>query len=199
MLCTNGLYTHTLIQPLLRSTSDEESDVRSKPSQTSKEGVVFDSKHTVRAHRTSRKTSIVDKTCGEDGGESIQSSSLNNSRGGREGEPRFAEEDYIVFCFREDGAIHMIEEGKSSEAYDENAEHENTTTADVQPAATLRPINRKVIFSKKTSFVCMFFYQLFLHWKSFCLSHFLVGFFSWRSSFIMVNLLGFLGIQEEEE
>ncbi|KAL0421665.1 UNVERIFIED_CONTAM: protein BREAKING OF ASYMMETRY IN THE STOMATAL LINEAGE [Sesamum latifolium] len=124
---------------------DEESDIRSKPSQTLNETAVFNSKHAVRGHRTSRKTTIIDRTCSEARGESsVQSSSLTNSRGRRLDEPRFAEEDYIVFCFREDGAIDMIGEGKSSEAYDENDEHKNTTTT-TAASATLRPINRKVI------------------------------------------------------
>lgn len=53
-------------------------------------------------------------------------------------EPRFAEEDYIVFCFRENGEIHMITEGKSPEAC-----HELTNT-NTTPTPTIRPINRKV-------------------------------------------------------
>ncbi|XP_011086911.1 protein BREAKING OF ASYMMETRY IN THE STOMATAL LINEAGE [Sesamum indicum] len=128
---------------------DEESDIRCKPSQTLNESADFNSKRAVRGHRTSRKTSIVDRTCSEDRGESsVQSSSLTNSRGGRLDEPRFAEEDYIVFCFREDGAIHMIGEGKSSEAYDESDEHENTTST-TAAAADLRPINRKLNYSER--------------------------------------------------
>ncbi|KAK4402547.1 protein BREAKING OF ASYMMETRY IN THE STOMATAL LINEAGE [Sesamum angolense] len=133
---------------------DEESDIRSKPSQTLNESAVSNSKHAVRGHRTSRKTSTVDRTCSEDRGESsVQSSSLTNSRGRRLDEPRFAEEDYIVFCFREDGAIHMIGEGKSSEAYDESDEHKNTTTTTTTTApaasAPLRPINRKLNYSER--------------------------------------------------
>lgn len=31
-----------------------------------------------------------------------------------EAEPRFAEEDYIVFCFGEDGEIHMIEDSDTN-------------------------------------------------------------------------------------
>ncbi|KAK4426932.1 protein BREAKING OF ASYMMETRY IN THE STOMATAL LINEAGE [Sesamum alatum] len=120
---------------------DEESDIRSKPSQTSNENVVFNSKRAVRSHRKSRKTSAVDR-----GESSVQSSSLTNSRGGRLDEPWFAEEDYIVFCFREDGGIHMIGEGKSSESYHESNEHENTTTTTT--AATLRPINRKLRYGE---------------------------------------------------
>lgn len=38
--------------------------------------------------------------------------------------PNFAEEEYIVFCFRDDGAIHMIKERRPPEA----SENEGDTT-----------------------------------------------------------------------
>ncbi|KAG8388789.1 hypothetical protein BUALT_Bualt02G0161700 [Buddleja alternifolia] len=82
-----------------------------------------------RRHETSKKMSIVKN----EEGESVQSSSLNKGA-----EPSFAEEDYIVFCFREDGAIHMIDECKSSSQsfHDQHPEFANTTSN--------KPINNKV-------------------------------------------------------
>lgn len=109
--------------------------------------IVFDSKGGDRRHKASGKMSIAKKMCKEVGGELVQSSSYNNSSSGgqaaedgNQAEPHLEEEDYIVFCFREDGAIRIINEGKSSEAYEENDDRENITTT----AATLRPISRKV-------------------------------------------------------
>lgn len=45
--------------------------------------------------------------------------------------PSFEEEDYIVFCFEEDGAIHMVKEVKSE-------------TSSRSHSRSSRPINRKV-------------------------------------------------------
>ncbi|KAA8542590.1 hypothetical protein F0562_023742 [Nyssa sinensis] len=49
--------------------------------------------------------------------------------------PRFADEDYIVFCFREDGAIHVVKDGKS-----ESFDHVNRSSS--------RPVNRKFIYGE---------------------------------------------------
>ncbi|KZV21707.1 protein BREAKING OF ASYMMETRY IN THE STOMATAL LINEAGE [Dorcoceras hygrometricum] len=77
-----------------------------------------------------RKTSFANKMCNEEanGESSAQSSTLNSTddneveEGRRDPKwPRFSEEDYIVFCFREDGAIHMINESKPSKTYDDNS------------------------------------------------------------------------------
>ncbi|KAI3463834.1 hypothetical protein Pfo_020497 [Paulownia fortunei] len=118
-----------------------------KPPQMSKESRFFESKGAGRGHKASGKISIAKKMCKEDGGESVQSSSQkSSSKGGRtaedgiRAEPRFAEEDYIVFCFRDDGAIHMINEGNSSDSYDENDEDATITTT---TTSTLRPISSR--------------------------------------------------------
>ncbi|KAL8506333.1 hypothetical protein ACS0TY_017270 [Phlomoides rotata] len=62
----------------------------------------------------SRKMSTANKIRGE----SIVKTSLSSSTSSYR-EPRFAEEEYIVFCFREDGEIDMVNEGSSSEEHDE--------------------------------------------------------------------------------
>ncbi|KAL7153055.1 hypothetical protein ABFS83_04G139500 [Erythranthe nasuta] len=74
-------------------------------------------------------------------GESIlQSSSQNDiavkSEDGSMAEPRFAEEDYIVFCFRDDGEIHMVNEAHAAMSSssspldnDDDNQHASTTTA----------------------------------------------------------------------
>ncbi|XP_073138144.1 protein BREAKING OF ASYMMETRY IN THE STOMATAL LINEAGE [Henckelia pumila] len=84
---------------------------------------------------SSSKISVANKICNEEekGETSAQSWKLNNStnhesesveEGSRDSKwPRFSEEDYIVFCFREDGAIHMINENKPSKTYDH---HDNS-------------------------------------------------------------------------
>ncbi|KAL3824709.1 hypothetical protein ACJIZ3_020738 [Penstemon smallii] len=63
------------------------------------------------------------KMCNENG-KSVQSSSSqnNSSKNGDDSSwPSFVEEDYIVFCFREDGAIEMINDSKSSsESFHQN-------------------------------------------------------------------------------
>ncbi|KAM3318875.1 protein BREAKING OF ASYMMETRY IN THE STOMATAL LINEAGE [Capsicum chacoense] len=58
---------------------------------------------------------------------------------GEEGEndsswPRFSEEDYIVFCFEDDGGIHIVED-KKSEAFHQKIDHANLTS---------RPVCRKL-------------------------------------------------------
>lgn len=50
------------------------------------------------------------------------------------GWPSFEEEDYIVFCFEEDGAIHMVKEVKS----------ETSNCIDRSHSRSSRTINRKV-------------------------------------------------------
>ncbi|KAK6149169.1 hypothetical protein DH2020_016694 [Rehmannia glutinosa] len=114
----------------------------SKPTQMSSNGnTTFDSKVSSRAHKAREK-----KLSRKDGEESVQILSRNISKTGRVAEngnrpvePRFAEEDYIVFCFREDGEIDMINDGnnKPSEAYDQHAK--------IVTTATLRPVNRKKV------------------------------------------------------
>lgn len=44
--------------------------------------------------------------------------------------PRFSEEDYIVFCFEDDGGIHIIEDRKS-EAFHQKIDHANLTSKPV--------------------------------------------------------------------
>ncbi|XP_059303758.1 protein BREAKING OF ASYMMETRY IN THE STOMATAL LINEAGE [Lycium ferocissimum] len=44
--------------------------------------------------------------------------------------PRFSEEDYIVFCFEEDGGIHIVEDRKS-EAFHQKIDHANLTSKPV--------------------------------------------------------------------
>lgn len=70
--------------------------------------------------------------------ELVQSSSRDDIKTGR-AEPSFAEEDYIVFCFRDDGEIDMINEAKSSSSpHNQKLEHANMTS-------TPTPIFREVI------------------------------------------------------
>lgn len=49
--------------------------------------------------------------------------------------PRFSEEDYIVFCFEDDGGIHIVEDRKS-EAFHQKIDHANLTS---------KPVCRKVM------------------------------------------------------
>ncbi|CAA0838759.1 Protein BREAKING OF ASYMMETRY IN THE STOMATAL LINEAGE [Striga hermonthica] len=62
-----------------------------------------------------------------------------------EPEPRFAEEDYIVFCFREDGEIDMINEGNYKKYnYEDEIDDDDHEHVDIIATTTLRPmINRK--------------------------------------------------------
>ncbi|KAF5933788.1 hypothetical protein HYC85_029959 [Camellia sinensis] len=48
--------------------------------------------------------------------------------------PNFADKDYIVFCFKEDGAIHVVKDGKP-----EVSDHVDRMTR-----SSTRPINHKV-------------------------------------------------------
>ncbi|MCD9645979.1 hypothetical protein HAX54_035469 [Datura stramonium] len=48
--------------------------------------------------------------------------------------PRFSEEDYIVFCFEDDGGIHIVEDRKS-EVFHQKFDHANLTS---------RPVCRKL-------------------------------------------------------
>ncbi|GFY85679.1 hypothetical protein Acr_04g0004170 [Actinidia rufa] len=50
--------------------------------------------------------------------------------------PRLADEDYIVFCFREDGAIHVVKDGKKTEW--------PSNRVDGVDRSPTRPVNRKV-------------------------------------------------------
>lgn len=92
----------------------------------------------------SRKMSAANKIRGEP----ILQTSLSSSSTASHREPRFAEEEYIVFCFREDGEIDMVNEGRSSEEHDER---DGTTTA----------VNSRKV-SRKLDILCMF-YNFFLN------------------------------------
>ncbi|KAH6801068.1 hypothetical protein C2S52_001532 [Perilla frutescens var. hirtella] len=115
------------------SLEEEEPDIsRSKPqSKTLNRSIAPDSRKTSESKR---------RHVEEHAAASVQSSSHHTCSGGctcraTEGEPRFAEEDYIVFCFGEDGEIQMINDAKSSETY---------TRPSSEAAATLQPcITRK--------------------------------------------------------
>lgn len=51
--------------------------------------------------------------------------------------PHFAEEDYIVFCFKEDGAFDVVKDGY-------NNKPEASSCIDCTAASSIRPVNRKV-------------------------------------------------------
>lgn len=57
--------------------------------------------------------------------------------------PRFSEEDYIVFCFEEDGGIHIVED-KKSEAFHKKIDRDNLTS---------KPVCRKVMNLLKSTFL----------------------------------------------
>lgn len=107
-------------------------------------GVVITPKGSCRSHKVKRKMSTVE-TCHQEG-ESLQSSTRYGSTNSQENEeenadsswPRFAEEDYIVFFFREDGGIHMVNDGNSEES--DEVQNANSTSS--------RRINRKVSHKK---------------------------------------------------
>ncbi|PIN12667.1 hypothetical protein CDL12_14725 [Handroanthus impetiginosus] len=71
-----------------------------------------------------KMSNVKKKICPKKQENSVQNS-LENASGA---EPRFADEDYIVFCFREDGEIHMINERKSCGDGDSIDEHPDTTS-----------------------------------------------------------------------
>ncbi|XP_051117090.1 protein BREAKING OF ASYMMETRY IN THE STOMATAL LINEAGE-like [Andrographis paniculata] len=111
--------------------SDKEPDIcLSKPRlQTSKGSKVFDSKSGCK--RSVKESTNAKKLCNveEGGGESVERSSHRYKAGRARREAAFSEEDYIVFCFREDGKMHLIDEENSSEECQQNNE-ETKTTAD---------------------------------------------------------------------
>ncbi|XP_073269620.1 protein BREAKING OF ASYMMETRY IN THE STOMATAL LINEAGE-like [Primulina huaijiensis] len=104
--------------------------IRSTIPQMQKARMDANSKRSSKTRDSSRKTSDANKICNEEekGESSAQSSTLDSTDDNEVEEgssrdpkwPRFSEEDYIVFCFREDGAIHMINDSKPSKTYDEN-------------------------------------------------------------------------------
>lgn len=60
---------------------------------------------------------------------------VSAEKGEKEGEndsswPRFSEEDYIVFCFEDDGGIHIVEDRKS-EVFHQKIDHANVTSKSV--------------------------------------------------------------------
>ncbi|CAN4086224.1 unnamed protein product [Withania somnifera] len=54
--------------------------------------------------------------------------------------PRFSEDDYIVFCFEEDGGIHIVEDRKS-QAFHKKIDHDNLTS---------KPVCRKLKYVENT-------------------------------------------------
>ncbi|KAL3623346.1 hypothetical protein CASFOL_032162 [Castilleja foliolosa] len=99
----------------------------------------------------------------------VETLSGNNivSQGGRVGgdgngsEPHFAEEDYIVFCFREDGEIDMINEGNnkssSMKKVDEKSKEKGTNNA-----SKMESLESKI--SSDTSTSSFAFPKLSLDW-----------------------------------
>ncbi|GFZ16960.1 hypothetical protein Acr_26g0002300 [Actinidia rufa] len=53
---------------------------------------------------------------------------------------RFADEDYIVFCFRKDGAIHVVKDGKKPKGLSDSVDG-----VDRSPT---RPVNPKLMYEK---------------------------------------------------
>ncbi|GMQ10572.1 hypothetical protein CsSME_00053522 [Camellia sinensis var. sinensis] len=53
--------------------------------------------------------------------------------------PHFADEDYIIFCFKEDGAIHVVQDGKP-----EVSDHVDRMTR-----SSTRPINHKLKYGSE--------------------------------------------------
>lgn len=84
---------------------DEKTEALSRRSpETSNGSIVFDFTGGGGGRNTAANKSD------ESGGKSVQTSPSRSKRinGGGEAEPHVAEGDYLVFCFREDGAIDII-------------------------------------------------------------------------------------------
>lgn len=113
---------------------DEESSdtIHSTFPQMQTTSMAANSKCSRKTHHSGMKISVANKICNEEEKDESSAqrlmtpnSTTTNDNEVEEGSrdpkwPRFSEEDYIVFCFREDGAIHMINESKPSKTYDEN-------------------------------------------------------------------------------
>ncbi|XP_073294279.1 protein BREAKING OF ASYMMETRY IN THE STOMATAL LINEAGE-like [Primulina huaijiensis] len=85
------------------------------------------SKCSSKTHDSGVKTSVANKKCNEEekyesSAQRLTANSITNDNEVEEGsrDRKWPEEDYIVFCFREDGAIHLINESKPSKTYGDN-------------------------------------------------------------------------------
>ncbi|XP_075475847.1 protein BREAKING OF ASYMMETRY IN THE STOMATAL LINEAGE-like [Primulina tabacum] len=85
------------------------------------------SKCSSKTHDSGVKTSVANKICNEEekyesNAQRLTANSTTNDNEVEEGsrDRKWPEEDYIVFCFREDGAIHLINESKPSKTYGDN-------------------------------------------------------------------------------
>ncbi|XP_028081345.1 protein BREAKING OF ASYMMETRY IN THE STOMATAL LINEAGE-like [Camellia sinensis] len=89
-------------------------------------------------HETNKMASCNNKCDGDK--ETVPSSTQSNNIELEEKEidesswPHFADEDYIIFCFKEDGGIHVVQDGKP-----EVSDHVDRMTR-----SSTRPINHKV-------------------------------------------------------
>lgn len=115
---------------------EEKTNAYSRKSpETSHGSIVFDFTGGGEGRRASAKKSK------ENEGSSVQNSPSHSNRiGGGEAEPHVADKDYLVFCFGEDGAIDIVDDGSGDD-------HDNIATVDAVAVGSQKVSRVALVFS----------------------------------------------------
>ncbi|KAL3632462.1 hypothetical protein CASFOL_025446 [Castilleja foliolosa] len=126
------------LPPLEEETDNSPSKQPSSHRVSSDGPKVIGSKAASGAHKARKKTYVEngDKSSSRNLSRNVSrvSEYINGS------EPRFADEDYIVFCFREDGKIDMINDGINYNKSSSSSEIDDGHELIISAATNLRPV-----------------------------------------------------------